>query len=221
VLLEAPHVARIASKDPAELWADVTPDSSRRLLLAALDAFATLGFAGATTREIAARAHMSPAAVYVHYEAKLDLLQDILEVAYEALLDAVTDAVDGVEGAGRRLRVIGEALAAWHACNHTLARVAHAELQALPEDRAATVDRQRRRLDALVRAELRRGIAEDGFSVPDMRGTTLAILSLGIDLSRWYSPRQRGLGVEELAKLHGELVVRMVRPWGESPAGRT
>jgi AcrR family transcriptional regulator len=219
VLLEAQHVSRIVTKDSADLWAHVKPDSSRRLLLAALDAFASLGFAGATTREIAARAHMSPAAVYVHYEAKLDLLQDILEVAYGALWEAVSEALEGVDGASGRLRVFGEAFAAWHACNHTLARVAHAELPSLPDDRLAVVDRERRRLETLVRSELRRGVREDGFVVPELRGTTLAILSLGIDLSRWYTPK-RGLGVEQLAKLHGELVLRMVRPWGDAPSGR-
>lgn len=217
MLQEGSHASRIASKNPAELWAHVTPDSSRRLLLAALDAFATLGFAGATTREISARAQMSPAAVYVHYEAKLDLLQDILEVAYQAVVEAVTSALRGVEGPSTRLRVFGEAFAAWNASNHTLARVANAELRSLPRDRSAIVEQSRRRLESILRTELRRGVREDGFVVPDVRLTMSAILSLGVDLSRWYVPG-RGASIEQIASLHGELVLRMVQPWGDVTA---
>ena len=85
MLATAPHVTAIVARDCGELWDHVTPESSRRLLMAALEAFATLGFEGATTREIAGRAQMSPAAVYVHYKAKLDLLQEICEVAHRAV----------------------------------------------------------------------------------------------------------------------------------------
>jgi AcrR family transcriptional regulator len=207
----APHVRRIIDRDPAELWAHVQPESTRRLLLAALDTIAALGFEGATTREIATRAQMSPAAVYVHYAAKLDLLQEIAEVAHQAAWDAVTEALDGVEGPTRRLRVFAEAFAAWHACNHTLGRVAHYELWSLPEERMELVRSLRRNFERIVRNELRRGIHEEGFHVVDLRGTTLAILSVGIDLVRWYSP-EMGIGVEAIAHLHGELIPRMVRP---------
>ena len=37
-----------------------------------------------TTRDIAARAEMSPAAVYVHYASKEDLLQTLNRIGYEA-----------------------------------------------------------------------------------------------------------------------------------------
>src|SRR4051812_14086446 len=54
----------------AELWAHIEPASSRLLLLSALDAFLARGFHAATTREIAERAGMSPAAVYVHWRGE-------------------------------------------------------------------------------------------------------------------------------------------------------
>jgi AcrR family transcriptional regulator len=212
VLAIAPHVAAIVDRDPTGLWTHVTPESSRRLLMAALDAFAALGFEGATTREIAGRADMSPAAVYVHYKAKLDLLQEICEVAHRAVWESVATALQGVDGPTARLRVFAEAFAAWHACNHTLGRVANYELPSLPEERMTEVGAVRRRFETLVRNELRRGIHDEDFTVPDLRGTTRAILSLGIDLVRWYAPEHR-ISVEDIAQLHGELVLRMVRPW--------
>jgi AcrR family transcriptional regulator len=48
-----------------ELWVHVQADSSRRLLISALDCFALKGFEGASAREIAERAGMSPAGLYV------------------------------------------------------------------------------------------------------------------------------------------------------------
>ncbi len=45
-----------------------TITARERLINAAVDAFAENGFAGTTTRDIASRAGMSPAAVYVHHD---------------------------------------------------------------------------------------------------------------------------------------------------------
>jgi AcrR family transcriptional regulator len=218
VLRPGAHVQRIIDRDPADLWAHVTPDSSRRLLLAALDTFSDLGFEGATTRDISTRAEMSPAAVYVHYRVKLDLLQALLEVAQRAVWEAVSEAVDEAELPSERLRRFAEALAAWNACNYKLARVGEYELRSLPAERMETVRALRRKMETLVRTELRRGVEQEGFDVPDLRGTTLAVIALGADVERWYSPK-RSIAVPRLAALHGELVLRMVRPWGATPRG--
>ncbi|MDQ1536947.1 MAG: hypothetical protein QOE58_1340, partial [Actinomycetota bacterium] len=50
-----------------------TGDSTQRLMDAAVDAFADKGFHATSTRDIAARAQMSPAGVYVHFASKEDL----------------------------------------------------------------------------------------------------------------------------------------------------
>ena len=77
----------------AQLWAHIEPETSRLLLLSALDAFLARGFHAATTREIAERAGMSPAAVYVHWKAKHDLLFEISRIGHQAVLDAVDHAL--------------------------------------------------------------------------------------------------------------------------------
>jgi AcrR family transcriptional regulator len=216
MLAAEPGIPPTQDSIPADLWAHVTPESSRRLLMAALEAFAALGFEGATTREIAERAQMSPAAVYVHYNAKLDLLQEICEVAHQAVWDTVTESLKGVEGPTRRLRTFAETFAAWHARNHTLGRVSNYELPSLPEARIEKVRTIRRGLEGLVRNELRRGVHDEDFDVPNLRGTTRAILSLGVDLVRWYAPHRDS--VEEVARLHGDLALRMVQPWSHHGA---
>ncbi|MGW3416419.1 helix-turn-helix domain-containing protein, partial [Streptomyces sp. NPDC000888] len=57
----------------AQAWAEVTPDAARRLLVAAVEAFAERGYHATTTRDIAGRAGMSPAALYIHYKTKEEL----------------------------------------------------------------------------------------------------------------------------------------------------
>ncbi len=45
----------------------------------------------------------------------------------------------------------------------------------------------------------------------DPRGTTLAALSLGIDLARWYEPSDDHSSAEEVGELYAGLVIRMLR----------
>lgn len=192
------------------LWAHIQPESSRRLLLAALDAFSVHGFEGATTRDIATRAGMSPAAVYVHYRSKIELLDEIARIAHEALWTAVNDALAGIQTPTERLRVFMETFVRFHAESHTLARVAQYELKSLSKERYSLIGALRRRFEDLVRDELRDGVQAGEFEVADLRGTTLAILSLGIDVARWYTPGSRGTA-SEIAQLYADLTFRMVR----------
>jgi AcrR family transcriptional regulator len=192
-----------------ELWAHVEPESSRRLLLAALDAFAANGFNAATTRDIAQRAGMSPAAVYVHYSSKVDLLYEIARIGHEAVWAEVVAAIDPVSGPVERTRRFVEAFAAWHARFHTLARVTQYELGALPREHRHQLARLRRRFEELVDAQLEQGEREGTFEIVDRPGTVLAILSLGIDVARWYGT-DRAPDPEGVGRLYGELVVRML-----------
>lgn len=192
------------------LWSHIEPESSRRLLLASLDAFAAHGFAAATTRQIAEKAGMSPAAVYVHYRSKQDLLLEISRVGHASVLAAVTAAIEGVDDPEEALRRYVEVFAAWHAHHHTLARIAQYELAALRDERAADVRATRDRFrDGLVEL-LEEGRRRELFEIEDGRSTARAILSLGIDVSRWYRP-EGPLTPADVGRLYGRLAVRMVR----------
>ena len=66
--------SRPGRTDPLET---VEPQSVKNLLAAALDAFAEEGYHGSTTRTISARAGLSPAALYVHFSSKSELLFEL------------------------------------------------------------------------------------------------------------------------------------------------
>lgn len=84
-------------------WAEVTPDAARRLLVAAVEAFAERGYHATTTRDIAGRAGMSPAALYIHYKTKEELLHRISRIGHDKALDIVRSAAEGQGTAAERL----------------------------------------------------------------------------------------------------------------------
>jgi AcrR family transcriptional regulator len=192
------------------LWADVQPESSLRLLMAALEAFATYGFAGSTTRQIAERAGMSPAGLYVHYRSKADLLFAIARTGHERALAEVTTATERAIGAPAKLRAFVETFVIWHARFHTLARVCQYELRSLGGDQLEAITRLRRAFQWQVEAILQEGVIAGDFDVGDLRGTARTILSLGIDVARWFRG-QGSLLPQDLAALNADLVLRMVR----------
>ena len=53
------------------------------------------------------------------------------------------------------------------------------------------------------------GVADGSFAVPDVEGVTLAIVSLCVDVCRWF-PAGRYADPETVAKLHSDLALRLV-----------
>jgi AcrR family transcriptional regulator len=152
---------------------------------------------------------MSPAALYVHYRTKEDLLFRISRIAHEAALTAIPPESSGSDPAGQ-LQAAVAAFTAWHARHHTAARVAQYELAALEPAHFRAVAAVRLAIERTFRKMIQRGVAAGEFEVSDTPATALAILSLAIDLARWYQPGSRHTP-EELGDLYAGLVLRMVR----------
>ncbi|MEV7415699.1 TetR/AcrR family transcriptional regulator [Streptomyces sp. NPDC089919] len=190
-------------------WSEVTPDAARRLLVAAVEAFAERGYHATTTRDIAGRAGMSPAALYIHYKTKEELLHRISRIGHDKALEILTTAAGGPGSAADRLDAAVRSFVRWHAAHHTTARVVQYELDALGEEHRDEIVGLRRRSDAAVRRILADGVAAGEFDVPDLPGTTLAVLSLCIDVARWFSTEGRRTP-DEVGALYADLVLRMV-----------
>jgi AcrR family transcriptional regulator len=188
-----------------------TPESASqtRLLEAAVESFAARGFHGTTTRDIATAAGMSPAAVYVHHRSKEDLLHLISRRGHERTLRLVQDAIASRDEPADQLRAFVRAFAAHHARNHTTARIVNYELAALTDPHLAEVAAVRRAIEHEVRSLVERGVEAGAFDVPDPPMTALALLSLGIDVARWY--RDEGSWTpEDVADHYADLALRMV-----------
>jgi AcrR family transcriptional regulator len=193
------------------LWRHIEPESSRRLLLSALEAFSARGFHAATTREIGEGAGLSAAGVYVHYKSKADLLYEISRIGHEASLAAVRSALEQAsDDPGERVYAFVSAFAKWHADNHVLARAIQYEFKNLPTRQFQKIVVIRKRFEELMRDELERGVAAGAFQITHLEGTTLAILSLCIDLARWYEPSPEHPS-DGVGTLYAELVMGMLR----------
>ena len=185
--------------------------SRERLLQAAVEAFAEKGFTATTTRDIATRAGMSPAAVYVHHDTKESLLFTVSVEGHQAALAVIRTAA-AIEGDHvARLRLMVREFSTWHAVNSRVGRIVQYEFDALtPEHRAEIAD-YRRQIERVMRDVLSAGVSDRAFDVVDVPGTARAILSLSIDLVRWFSPRA-STSAGDIAQLHAELAVRMTTP---------
>jgi AcrR family transcriptional regulator len=192
-----------------ELWRDLTPASVQRLLLAALDSFARKGYHGTTTRDIAQRAAMSPAAIYMHYDSKEQLLYQISRATHEAMLREMREVFARPGTPTERLRALVSAHTRFHATMHTATRVANYELHALEPAHLEEMRVLRRGMESVMREALRLGAVSGDFEIADVDGTNRAVLSMGIDVSRWFSRRGR-LTAEQLGELHADMVLRMV-----------
>jgi AcrR family transcriptional regulator len=88
------------------------PLSTKARILAAAEAvFATKGFAGASTREIAAGAGVNISSLHYHWESKETLYFAVFQNIYDRILELVRTALpDGASGRPNAASVIDEAM---------------------------------------------------------------------------------------------------------------
>jgi AcrR family transcriptional regulator len=180
-------VSSASSKAPPEPWRDVKSGRAKEIVTAAMEVFAERGFHASTTRDIASRVGMSPAGLYVHFESKEEVLAAICVAAHRSADHEFASALEGPMSVDVLAKAVGD-LAAWHAENPRMARVAQYELEALePESRKAvdrirrqTQDRARKYVSALVKGGL--------VDTNDVRSLTRGLMSICVDVCRWYDP---------------------------------
>jgi AcrR family transcriptional regulator len=206
-----------ASSPPPIPGARLEPDPPQRMLTGAIEAFAEHGFHATTTRDIAARAGLSPAALYVHFPSKAALLARISLVGHAAALELVLRAAAEGSDPVERLRAVVRRFVTWHAENHRTARVVQYEFAALPDDARPAVVALRRQIERAVLDLITAGVDAGVMDVDQPRRVTRAILSLSIDVARWYDPAGRDTAAD-LGALYADLAARMV---GADPSGRT
>lgn len=179
-----------------------------RLLDAALGAFAANGFHGTSTRDIAEAAGMSPAGVYAHYATKEEVLFRLSLSGHTDVRDLVLAAASGSEDPAVKLREIIAEFAAWHARFHTHARVVQYEMAALTDVHRDVIAALRRETQATVRDVLDEGVARGVFVLASSRTVARALVSLGIDVARWYDPAGP-LTPEAIGREYADLALRM------------
>ncbi|HVO23600.1 MAG TPA: TetR/AcrR family transcriptional regulator [Candidatus Margulisiibacteriota bacterium] len=87
------------------------PSSTKaRILAAAEEVFATKGFAGASTREIAAKARVNISSLHYHWESKETLYFAVFENIYDRILDLVRRAMPAEVGQPASRAIVDDAV---------------------------------------------------------------------------------------------------------------
>lgn len=192
-----------------DLWDSGFGEVARRLLTASVRCFASAGFNATTTRDITTGAGLSPAALYVHFPSKEAVLFEIVRAAHRDSLRVVQELEKGDDPAAHLYALVSR-FVAWHARYHVAGRVSQYELSALSAEHYEIILDLRHRTTEVFHQAIARGCREGVFAVGDEHRMVRAILSLGVDLVRWYrddGPDSPG----ELGEFYAGLALAMVK----------
>lgn len=176
---------------------------------AGVDLIATYGYEAMTLRNLAEQVGIKAASLYNYFSNKQELLATILKAVMRDLLMEFTEKVDFQPTTLQRF----EAMVAVHLHFHTERRkevfIGNMELRSLDEENYRMVARLRSEYERRVRQIIEDGVKEGIFNISDCNLTTKALISMLTGICTWYRPGGR-LGLEDLAKQHVELSLRMV-----------
>ncbi|MEU3271356.1 TetR/AcrR family transcriptional regulator [Saccharomonospora sp. NPDC006951] len=191
-----------------ELWDDDRGEVARNLLSSGVRCFAASGFHATTTRDITSAVGLSPGALYVHFRSKEHVLFEIIRSGHRRSLEVLGEG-EPAHDASEHLRSLVRRFVAWHAHHHVVARVCQYELAALSPSHYEEIRELRKRSTATFHDAVLRGVSERSFADVDVHRVVRAILSLGVDLVRWY--RSDGAdSPEQLGEFYSGLALGMV-----------
>jgi AcrR family transcriptional regulator len=148
--------------------------------------------------------------LYVHFPSKEVVLFEIIRTAHQRVLSYVTEpAVLATEDPVRRLRELVARYTEWHARYHVAARVSQYELAGLSAEHYDEILQTRHETNVVFRAAVEHGVTTGEFADIDVKRVSRAILSLGIDLVRWYR-RDGSDSPEQLGEFTAQLALKMV-----------
>lgn len=175
---------------------DRSPETAAaaRIRRAAIEAFAESGYAGTSTRAITGQLGMSATAMYPHYRSKEELLFAIASEGHRQVLDHMRAA--GADAAAEpgatwtsRLRAVVAGFASWQARESRLARVVQYEMRSLSREHFHELAAIREETTAVVADLVSGGIDAGEFGVATADDAVLAIMSLCVDVCRWFPAR--------------------------------
>ncbi|WP_433709213.1 TetR family transcriptional regulator [Nocardia sp. CA-084685] len=190
-----------------------------RLLDAAVVAFAERGFHGSTTRDITSIAGVSTGAIYVYHRSKEELLYEISRTGHLDTLERIRTAIASAQDPADQLIALMREFTIHHARAHTVARIINYELAALSPEHQQEIKEIRRAIEGEVRSLIQQGVATAVFENSNSHMAATALLSLGIDIARWYH-EGGSWSPEDIGDYYAELALRIVGGRKSSPSER-
>ena len=167
---------------------------------AAARVFLRSGFESSTLADIAAELGRPKGSIHYHIDSKQDLLFEILTTSLDELDRAVRKVAEYPLPALDRLRLVLREHVQYvvSPANAYTATASERELAALKPEHLAEVSQRRRDYRALIYALIEEAQADRAIDVENVTIAARAILSIVVQLPRWFSPDGR-LGADEMA----------------------
>jgi len=156
------------------------------LLRTAVELMGEKGYDGTSTRDIAAAAGVSVAALYYHFPSKLDLLREFLHDAHDIVLARLARDVEAAGPDPEDRLDAAVATLVWSHLHDDVAqqatRVAYQEHGRLPEPERRAVADKRERIVEVVAAVVADGVAAGTFTTSDPHAVARAVLTLCVSV---------------------------------------
>lgn len=182
----------------------------RRILEVALHLFASRGFHGSSTRDLARALELQPSALYGHFASKEQVLAELVRIGHEVHLELLRSSLlaAGADPVAQ-MRALVRAHARMHATYPHLTIVVNEEMFALPAELAAPGVALRGQSTALFLEVIKRGVEMRRFSATHPMTVAAAIGAIGLRIPYWYEPSAE-LDIERLADMQADLALRML-----------
>lgn len=203
--------ARLQGRTAVVLPPTVDQTGTRgRILRAALELFAHVGFHGASIRAIADAAGMQTATMYGQFLSKEAMLEELMVAGHEVWGDVLIAAVNEAGPTPtERLVAMVRANILHHIRYAMVAVVSNGELHSLSAAAAEKVLALRRRVEDLLEGIITDGVRDGSFASQDPAITMMAIGGMSLRVANWY-PGRFDYSPDELADRYAELILRMV-----------
>ncbi|GAB2963674.1 TetR/AcrR family transcriptional regulator [Amycolatopsis acidiphila] len=198
------------SRSPSTLIADTGRGNEAAILNAALEAFGTKGFNGASMRDVAKGAGTGLSNLYNYFPSKSQLLAEVLRHANDELYARVRRAVEEAgDDAASRMREAVRAYVGFVVDHQVATVVATSEVRYLEQGDRQRLVAERDATQALFEEIVAQGIAGGEFRTPYGKDAARAILSMIAAVAYWYH-RDGRLSRGQLAEQQARYALAML-----------
>lgn len=194
---------------PRAQGAGATGPAKEAILLAAAELFASKGYAGTSTREIADRVGIRQPSLFYHFSKKKEILRALVDQAAGDLLSYLPKFEKLPECAAIRLYQLMKMDFLYLMTEPYKI----GQLMLLPELRSGdlrqNIERKRNRIIGVYRKLVREGIKEGDFVPSDVNVTTFTIFGMGEAIWTWYRP-SRTKSPNKIAEQIADLALRAI-----------
>jgi AcrR family transcriptional regulator len=188
------------------------------ILEAAISLFTSVGYHGASMRDICGQADVSVASVYYHFKSKQEILQEIMVSVLTEVISATRSSLLAASNRpDKQLEALVRCWILFHISRQSEALIGASEIRSLDDEGRRRIVALRDEQENIFRAVVDRGVAEGTFATPFPREAARAIINMGRSIVTWYhvgGPTPP----EMIAEQYAELALAMVRTTGRPSA---